>query len=112
SRPRKAGGRSGGGGSLAPPPLRGRGACEVDALLVRLLELAQQLVAAADRVVERLLRRLLAGPDALELLVLDVADLHEVAEPDPLRVLGRRLVGELEHGNVAAGVLLVEALLL
>src|SRR5512135_3823192 len=45
------------------------------ALLVRLLEPLELLVAALDRRIERLLGRLLAAPDGFELFVDDVADL-------------------------------------
>src|SRR5215471_11440940 len=61
------------------------------ALLVRGFELAQQLVAALDRIVERGLGVLLAAPHGFQLLVLDVADLDEVADAQALGVLGRRI---------------------
>ncbi len=56
------------------------------------------------------LRGLVAGPDRLELLVDDVADLDEAAEPQPLGVLRRRLPGHLDDRHVRARVRVVEAL--
>src|SRR5690242_7722737 len=81
-------------------------------LLVRLLEALDLLVAALHAIVERLLRGLLPAPHRLELLVDDVANLHEVAEAQPLRVGRRRLVRELLDRDVEARTLGVEALLL
>src|SRR3954471_2558767 len=78
-------------------------------LLVRRFELAQQLVAALDRLVERGLGVLLAGPHRFQLLVDDVADLHEVADAQALGVVGRRIERELLHRDVATRELLVEA---
>src|SRR5690606_22602727 len=93
--------------SEAPPPGPFTGA-----LAGGLLETAQQVVASPHRGVEGFLRRLVAGPDRLELLVDDGADLHEVPQPNALRV-GRRLAaGHLLHRGIGPGVLLVEALLL
>src|SRR5262245_12305053 len=80
------------------------------ALLVGAGEIGEQAVAALDRGVERLLRGLLPGPHRLELLVHDVADLHEVADAQALRVVGRRLEVELLDRHVAPGELIVEAL--
>src|SRR5689334_3361239 len=62
---------------LPPPALR---------LLVRGLELAQDLVAAAHRVVERGLRVLLAREHRLHLFLDHLAALHEIAEAQPLGV--------------------------
>jgi hypothetical protein len=56
----------------------------------------------------RLPWRLLAGPDLFEFLVLDGADLHEVAQADAARLVGG-LADHLRHGHIGAGVLLVEA---
>ena len=61
--------------------------------------------------VQRFLGRLLAAPDLLQLLVDDGADLHEVAEADAARLVGR-LADHLRHRDVGARVLLVEAALL
>src|SRR3546814_12842644 len=49
-------------------------------LIVGALEAAQQPVPPLDRGIERLLGRLGAGPDGLQLLVADAADLVEAAE--------------------------------
>src|SRR6478752_7390909 len=88
---------------LVPDPL-------VPALLARRpLELAQDRVAAAHAVVQRLLWRLLAGQRVLELFRDDVADLHHVAEADAARVLGRLLVGELLDRRLAVRELVIEA---
>jgi hypothetical protein len=76
------------------------------------LELAEQFVAARDHGVERLLRRLGAAKQGLEFLVDDVADLDVVAEPETLRILGRRVQRDLLDTDVGARVLLVIALLL
>src|SRR6187402_2276666 len=78
--------------------------------LVRLLEALELLVAAAHGAVQAFLRRLLAAPDLLHLLVDDGPDLHEVAEPDAARLVGR-LADHLRHRDVGARVLLVEAAL-
>src|SRR3546814_15285814 len=59
---------------------------------------------------ELLLGRLGAGPDGLQLLVDDAADLVEAAEADALRVFRRRLPGHLDQRRLGAGILLVEAL--
>src|SRR5688572_19469209 len=61
---------------------------------VRGFELAQDLVAALLRVVERLLRLLLSGEDRFQLLLDRLAPLHEVAEAKSLGIRGRRLVRE------------------
>src|SRR4030095_15215661 len=89
-----------------------RGPRPVTPLLVRPLELAEEVVAAGHERVQGLLRRLLAGPHGLRLLVHHVPDLYEVAEADPLGVLGGRLVVHLADRRVGPGVLLVEPLLL
>ena len=100
----------GAGTEKARPPRR-RGGLPAIVLLVRALEVGKQLVAALDRRVERLLRRLLAGPHRLELLVDHVADLDEIADAQALGIVGRRLEVELLDRDVAPGELLVEALL-
>src|SRR5215831_19269220 len=79
-------------------------------LLVGAGEIGEQAITALDRGVEPLLRGLLPGPDRLELLVHDVADLHEIADAQTLRVVGRRFEVELLHRRVAPGELVVEAL--
>src|SRR5438034_2055897 len=81
-------------------------------LLVGRFEFAQQLVAALHRLVERGLGVLLARPYRFELLVDDVADLHEVADAQALGVVGRRIERQLLDRDVAARELLVEAFLL
>src|SRR4051812_38538808 len=68
------------------------------------LELAQQTVAAFDGMVERGLRRLLAAEGLFQLLVDRIADQHERAEPDALRVLGRRLQGHLLDRDRSTGI--------
>src|SRR5690606_2234332 len=93
--------------SEAPPP-----GPFTDALSGCLLEAAQQLVAPSDRRVEGFLRRLVARPDGLQLLVDHGPDLDEVAQPDALRVRRRLAARHLPDRRVGARVLLVEALLL
>src|SRR5688572_17003494 len=77
-------------------------------LLRRLLEPAQHVVAACDRGVESRLRVFLAGEHVLHLLLEHVADLHEAAEAQALRVPRRRLAGHLADRDVGSRVLLVE----
>src|SRR5688572_24726452 len=77
-------------GRAGAPARRARGR-----LLVRRLELAQDLVAALDRVVQRYLCRLVAREHSFQLLLDHLAPLHEVAEAQPLGVRSRLLVGEL-----------------
>src|SRR5947207_13574654 len=74
-----------------------------------LLELPQDRVAAGDGVVERRLGLALAGEDAFEILGDDVADLHQIAEPQPPRILGRRLAGQLQARDLPPRVLVREA---
>src|SRR3546814_12655721 len=81
-------------------------------LVVGLLEAAQQLVAALDCRIERLLSRLGARPHGLQFLIDDRADLVEAAEAHALGVRGRRLGGHLDQRRLRPGILLVEALLL
>jgi hypothetical protein len=54
------------------------------------LELPQQAVAALDGVIQCTLRILLAGEGRFEILGDDVADLHQIAETQPARILGWR----------------------
>jgi hypothetical protein len=61
--------------------------------------------------VQAFLGALLAGPDLFELLVIDGADLHEVAQADAARLVGG-LADHLRDAHVGARVLLVEAALL
>src|SRR6185312_7662904 len=98
-----------------PPPLRGRvreGGAAHAPLLRRRLELAQDGVAAPHGVVDGGLSGFLAGEGGLEILGPDVADLNEIAEAQAARVLGRRLVGELQHRRLASWMLLEETVLL
>src|SRR5947207_5427713 len=78
---------------------RRRGAPSVSArplyLLSVLLELAQDRVAARDRIVERGFGLALASEHAFEILGDDVADLHQIAESQAARILGRRFAGQL-----------------
>src|SRR6266436_2192171 len=80
------------------------------ALHVGLFELAQQIVAAENRAVERVLGAVLALQRALDLLLDDVADLDEPAEPQALRILGRGIERHLPDRDVGARVLRVEPL--
>src|SRR5687768_5013999 len=82
------------------------------ALFVRRLEFTQDVVATARGVVHCRLRVFLPGEHRLHLLLDDLAPLDVVAEAQALGVLRRRLVCELLHGELVAGVLLVEARLL
>src|SRR6266567_831662 len=75
------------------------------------LELPQQFVAAGHRAVERFLGGLLALQRRFHLFLDRVSDLHETAESEPLRVLGRRVQRHLFDGDVGAGILVVIALL-
>src|SRR5439155_6060784 len=77
-------------------------------LLYVLLELPQDRVAAGDRIVERGPGLALAGEHAFEILGDDVADLHQIAEPQSARILGRRFAGQLQDRDLAARVLVVE----
>src|SRR5437879_5865585 len=77
-------------------------------LLGVLLELAQQAIAALDRIIQGDLRILLAGERSFEILGDDVADLHQIAESQPARMGGRRLRRHLQDRDLAARVLLVE----
>src|SRR5512135_471252 len=72
------------------------------------LELAQQLVAALHRLVERGLRRLAAGKRLLQLVLDHAADQHEGAEADALRILRRRMQRDLLERNRRAGVAVVK----
>src|SRR3546814_11053331 len=81
-------------------------------LVVGLLEAAQQLVAALDCRIERLLSRLGASPHGLQLLIDDRADLVEAAEADAFGVSGRRLGGHQDTLRLRRGILLLETLLL
>src|SRR5258706_8854120 len=81
-------------------------------LSVRGFELPQDLVAAPDRFIERLLRGLLARENGLHFLLDHLAPLHEVAEAQALRVGGRRLLREHLDRDFGPGVLVVEAGLL
>src|SRR5687767_8458127 len=78
-------------------------------LLIRGLELAQDLVAPLHRVVERGLRRLLPLESCFQLLLDHRAPLHEVAEAQAFGVRRGRLVGKLPDGGVATRILVVEA---
>src|SRR6266404_1563683 len=79
-------------------------------LLVRPLELAQQVVAAFDSALERYLGWFLSGEGLLQLLLDDIANLHERAEPQALGVLGRLVERNLPDGGVGSGVAIVIAL--
>src|SRR6185295_10736493 len=74
------------------------------------LELAQQVVAALDGEVERRLRGVLAAEHLLQLVVDHAADQHKGPKPDSLRILGRRLQGQLLYADRRAGIAVVEAL--
>src|SRR5262249_45467531 len=89
---------------------RGSGPASRRSLAVGLLEPFELFVAALDGRVDALLGRLLAGPDALEFLVDDRADLDEVAQAHAARLVGG-LADHLRHRDVRARVLLVEAAL-
>src|SRR5258708_7843698 len=78
--------------------------------LVRSLELAQQVVAAFDSALERRLGGFLSGEGLLQLLLNDIANLHERAEPQALGVLGRRVERNLPDGGLGSGVAIVIAL--
>jgi len=78
--------------------------------LVGLLEALQLFVATGHGRVQGLLAALFAGPDLLQLLVDDGADLHEVAQADATRFVGG-LADHLRDRHVGAGILLVEATL-
>ena len=81
-------------------------------LLVRIgaFELPQQTVAALDGEIERRLRRPLAAEDLLEPFVDHAADQDERAEPDSLRVLGRRIQRDLLDRNGRARIAVVKSL--
>jgi hypothetical protein len=72
------------------------------------LELPQQAVAALDRIVQRSLRILFAGEDRFEILGDNVSDLHQIAEAQPARILGRRFCRHLDDRDLATRVLVVE----
>src|SRR4051812_23400342 len=59
------------------------------AAFVRLRKLVDQIIAAADGLVERCLGILLARPHAFQFLIDHVANLNEVAETDAARIAGR-----------------------
>src|SRR5882757_959185 len=63
------------------------------------LELAQQAVATLDGIVHRGLCGALAGEDLLELVLDHIANQHERAEPDALRIVGRLLQRDLLDRN-------------
>src|SRR5688572_28598421 len=75
-------------------------------------ELADELVAALDDGIERLLSVLGAGQQLLELLVDDITDLHVIAKAQALGILGRRIERDLLDRDIRTGVGLVEALAL
>src|SRR5262249_27809920 len=89
-------------------PFRSRLALTIRA---RALELTQQPVAALDRGIHRRLRRFLARERLLRLGVDPVGDQHERAEPQALRILGRRPQRDLLDRDVGAGVAVVVSLL-
>ena len=74
------------------------------------LELAQQAVAAFDGEVEGGLCGLLAAEHLLEFFVDHAADQHKGPKPDSLRILGRRLQGQLLDTDRRTGIAVVEAL--
>src|SRR5690349_15958636 len=96
------------GAGKGKPTGAGRPACtfaDRDArrlFLYRAREAVDEFVPALHGVVQRLLRGFLVRPHRFELLVDDVADLHEVAEADTARIV-RRLDDHLLYGNVRAG---------
>ena len=59
----------------------------------RLLEIAQHLVAAFDRSVERLLRALLAGQRLFAFLLDDGTDLRHAAKMEATRIVGDLTAG-------------------
>src|SRR3954454_10770242 len=74
------------------------------------LELAQQAVAAFDGEIKRRLRGLLAAENLLEFFVDHAADQHERPKPDSLRILGRRLQGQLFDADRRTGIVIVKTL--
>src|SRR6516165_3593815 len=77
---------------------------------VRFLELAQQIVAAFHRGIERFPGALRAPEGLLQLLLDHVADLYEGAEAQSLRVLGGWIERDLFDGRVGPRVLVVKPL--
>src|SRR5207249_5588130 len=61
---------------------------------VEFLELPQDLVAALDGVIHRLLRLLLAGEHRFHLVALRQHRLHEITEAEPARIVVGRAAGE------------------
>src|ERR1700680_1857438 len=90
--------------------IRSRRKCSLQLLFVGFLELLDLLVAAFHGVIECLLRCLLAAPDSLELLIDDIANLHEIAKAHAFGIGGRRFIGQFLDGDIGAGVLFIEAL--
>ena len=80
------------------------------ALWIGALELAQQPIAALDGGIQRRLRRLFAAEGLLQFVLDHIADQHERAEPNPLRIFGRRLQRDLLDRDRGAGIALVKAL--
>ena len=85
---------------------------EEDGLSIRVgpFELAQQAVAALDGDVESCLRGLFAPENLFEFFVDHGADQHKGAEPDSLRIPGRRHQGQLLDTDGSARIAIVEAL--
>src|SRR6266542_4511694 len=73
-------------------------------------ELAQQAVTAFDGEVEGGLCGLLAAEHPLEFFVDHAADQHKGPKPDSLRILGRRLQGELLDTDRRTGIAIVKTL--
>src|SRR5207248_3988799 len=78
---------------------------------VEFLELPQDLVAALDGVIHRLLRLLLAGEHRFHLVALRQHRLHEITEAEPARIVVGRAAGELQYRDLAGRMLLVVAAL-
>src|SRR3954451_22641065 len=87
-------------------------ACARRALPIRAgaFELAQDLVAALDRGIERGLRALAAGKGLFQFVLDRAADQHEGAEPDALGILRRRMQRDLLERDRRAGIALVKSL--
>src|SRR3981081_2215538 len=74
------------------------------------LELTQQPVATLDGGIQCRLRGFLAAERLLKFVVDHIANQNERAEPDALRIFGRRFQGNLLDRNRGAGIAVVKTL--
>ena len=91
-----------------PSQQASRGTLHRPLLLSVTFELPQQAIAALDCVVQGSLRILFAGEGRFEIFGNDVADLDQIAEAQPARILSRRFCRHLDNRYLTTRVFLVE----